>query len=466
MALKSTRRIIYGAIIHPLSLREYQASNEALIAIDDKGIIQWLEVGVDNHRVQDVVAAKGWSLDDVDFVELKPGQWIMPGFVDTHTHAPQYPNLGAGQEYELLDWLTNLTFPTEAKFADLEYALSTYTAVVQTVINHGTTTCCYYGTLHLEATKILADVTYKKGQRAFVGKCNMDRNSAETYQEKSPEDSLRDTRTLVDYIKSLQSESPLVHPILTPRFAISCSAALLAGLGEIAARDPELAIQTHISENAAEIAFTQKLFPDCPHYAGVYDTFGLLRKKTILAHGVHLGEDELELIKAKGAGISHCPTSNFNIRSGMANVGDMLDKGIKVGLGTDVSGGYSASMLTAVQHASICSKMVSLKSSPTSPSPDTGFTAKQLPIPTLLYLATLGGADLCGLKDTVGNFSPGKEFDAILVDMRGFNVDKCIPPLEQSLEKFLFCGDNRNISLVWVRNSVVGGSEYRTGNTL
>lgn len=158
----------------------------------------------------------------------------------------------------------------------------------------------------------------------------MDRNSSETYQEPSAEKSLSDTRALVEYIKSLSPSPPLVHPILTPRFAISCSSPLLAGLGEIAAKDPELAIQTHISENAAEIAFTRELFPECPHYAGVYDKFGLLRRKTILAHGVHLGEDELELIRAKGAGISHCPTSNFNIRSGMANVGAMLDKGIKV----------------------------------------------------------------------------------------------------------------------------------------
>lgn len=122
-------------------------------------------------------------------------------------------------------------------------------------------------------------------------------------------------------------------------------------------------------------------------------------------------------------------------------------------------------MLTAVQHASICSKMVSLKPSPPASNP-TGFSSKQLPIPTLLYLATLGGADLCGLKDVIGNFTPGKEFDAILVDMQGFNVDGAVSSLEHSLEKFLFCADDRNISLVWVRNAVVGGSEYRTGRTL
>lgn len=159
----------------------------------------------------------------------------------------------------------------------------------------------------------------------------MDRNASETYQEPSAQQSLADTRTLINYIKSLSPTSPLVHPILTPRFAITCSSPLLAGLGEIAAEDRELAIQTHISENAAEIAFTKELFPDAPHYTGVYDGFGLLKRKTILAHGVHLAEDELELIKDKDAGISHCPTSNFNIRSGMANVGVMLDKGIKVG---------------------------------------------------------------------------------------------------------------------------------------
>lgn len=174
----------------------------------------------------------------------------------------------------------------------------------------------------------------------------MDRNSPDYYVEPSVKDSIAHTEELITYIRSLPSSSDaLVKPVLTPRFAISCTPELLTSLGQLAASDPELTIQTHISENQAEIAFTKSLFPSSilptppghigPNstettYAGVYDAYGLLTPKTILAHAVHLEESEVELIKSRNAGISHCPTSNFNLRSGYAKVGALLDKGIKV----------------------------------------------------------------------------------------------------------------------------------------
>ncbi|KAG8928131.1 hypothetical protein FRC02_007341 [Tulasnella sp. 418] len=334
MITKSTNRIIYGGLIHALSLREIQALPRGLIAISEAGIIEWIEEDVEPSSLQEVVAKRGWALEDVDFLELAEGEWIMPGFVDTHTHAPQFPNMGIGGQYELLDWLANITFPTEAKFADVNFAREAYTSVVQRVLNCGTTTCCYYGTLHLEATKILADISHKKGQRAFVGKCNMDRHAADTYQEESAEQSLTDTKALIEYIRGLELQSsslpPLVRPILTPRFAITCSPPLLSGLGEMAAADPTLHIQTHISENRSEVEFTKSLFPECDSYAGVYDRYGLLRNNTILAHACLLEESELQLVREREAGISHCPTSNFHLRSGLAKVGEMLDRGIKV----------------------------------------------------------------------------------------------------------------------------------------
>lgn len=162
----------------------------------------------------------------------------------------------------------------------------------------------------------------------------MDRNSPDYYIEPSAKASIEATQQLISFIRALpqenQSFEPLVQPILTPRFAISCTDELLGSLGKLAASDPTLRIQTHISENPSEIEFTRKLFPEAKSYAGAYDMFGLLRNNTILAHGVHLDEDELDLIKERGAGISHCPTSNFNLSSGVAPVGKMLDKGIKV----------------------------------------------------------------------------------------------------------------------------------------
>jgi guanine deaminase len=164
----------------------------------------------------------------------------------------------------------------------------------------------------------------------------MDRECPDDYVESSAEASITETKELISYIRSLHqttnsiSSHPLVQPILTPRFAIACTPELLSSIGELASSDPTLHIQAHISENKAEIAYTKKLFPEAPHYAGVYDSFGLLRSNTVLAHAVHLEAAEVELIAQRRAGISHCPTSNFNLSSGVAPIGVYLDQGVKV----------------------------------------------------------------------------------------------------------------------------------------
>ncbi|KAI0345335.1 Metallo-dependent hydrolase [Trametopsis cervina] len=502
--------IFYGALISPNSLTSYAALPHAVLSVSKAtGVIDWLEEDVPASSLQDVLAKHGiLDLSEVELVELKEGEFLMPGLIDTHTHAPQVPNLGSGQEHELLDWLAQTTFPMEARFKDEKFAKKAYETVVRRIIDCGTTTCCYYGTLHLEATKILAELVHASGQRAFVGKCNMDRNAPDYYIEPSASSSLSATSALITHIRGLtpSPSSALVQPILTPRFAISCTPALLASLGALAASDPTLAIQTHISENASEIVFTKSLFPpgvlpataetgeekEQATYAGVYDAYGLLRQNTVLAHAVHLEESEVELIRRRGAGISHCPTSNFNLRSGCAHVGMLLDKGIKVGLGTDVSGGFSPSILTAVQHASIASKVIAMQHSHSPanpPAPHTSFASRQLPISTLLYLATQGGADVCDLSSRIGSLVPGKAFDALVVSVRsdagnpgvwGVDWDEELgvlgsngkterergrererERLEGMLERFLFCGDDRNVRRVFVQGRCVGGKEFR-----
>lgn len=173
----------------------------------------------------------------------------------------------------------------------------------------------------------------------------MNRNCPDNYIEPSVEASIASTKALITHIRTLDSSPPspntpaphkptpaLVQPILTPRFAISCTSSLLHSLSHLQTSDPThpLLIQTHISENPSEIAFTLELFPDCTSYADVYDQHGLLGPRTILAHAVHLSEQEVELVRRRGAGVSHCPTSNFNLRSGVCKVGEMLDRGVKV----------------------------------------------------------------------------------------------------------------------------------------
>jgi guanine deaminase len=162
----------------------------------------------------------------------------------------------------------------------------------------------------------------------------MDRNSPSHCIESSAEASITATKSVIAHIKGLPSNphsaEPLVQPILTPRFAITCTSALLSSLGVLAASDPNLRIQTHVSENAKEVDFTMSLFPECSSYAAVYDSFGLLRSNTILAHAVLLSDQEISLLAERKIGISHCPTSNFHLNSGVASIGRYLDRGIKV----------------------------------------------------------------------------------------------------------------------------------------
>ncbi|GAA6031719.1 hypothetical protein JCM8097_001951 [Rhodosporidiobolus ruineniae] len=531
------RRVFHGTLVHSRSLTDIEYLQDALLGVDEAGGIAFVEKAVPVDEVDERLSRLGWGDTDVEMVRLRKGEFLIPGFVDTHTHAPQYLNLAYGQQFELLDWLSNVTFPTEAKFADPAFARTAYETVVERVINSGTTTCCWYGTLH-STTKILAAVCHRRGQRAFVGKCNMDRNSAPYYQEDSASQSLADTEDFVSFVRSRcasppvpvptapakrRRPSPLVQPILTPRFAISCSDELLEGLGEMMDRDETLPCQTHLCENPTEIEFTKSLFPSVDTYTAVYDHFRLLRRNTVLAHCVHLTEPEMELIKAREAGVSHCASSNFNLRSGTARVGEMLDRGIKVSLGTDVSGGVSLGILSSIRAASFASKTIAFHArdslpSPTSspsskpmevispdglPRPSTFFASRHLPLETLFYLATLGGAQVCCLDDRIGSFEVGKEFDAILVQtgqqagaaasphaseevgVEEDELEKALAgtdgaeggfaartneaynpalivepdePIEKVFEKFIFAGDDRNLGTVFVRGRVVGGA--------
>ncbi|KAF9448012.1 Metallo-dependent hydrolase [Macrolepiota fuliginosa MF-IS2] len=517
--MSSSFSIFYGGVVTPVDASHWKAMPRCLLAVDPSGNVAWLIEHLEENTIPEVLNQKGRST--VDVVILRKGEFIVPGFIDTHTHAAQFPNLGVGGQYELLDWLNKVTFPKEAQFKDAEFAREAYRDVVRRSLDYGTTTSCYYATLHLKATTILADATHELGQRAFIGKCNMDRKgeSPEYYIEENAKTSLQDTSTLISYIRALSPVSghgatsePLVQPILTPRFAISCTSDLLYGVRDLAHKhdeqypnEPRMRIQTHISENRSEIEYTLKLFPKAKSYADVYDHHGVLGDTTILAHAVHLTGDEIELIKKKNAGISHCPTSNFNLRSGVAPIGKYLDEGMKVGLGTDVSGGYSISMLNAIQSASIASKVIAMnpetpalqtksslpggnnqlasppftppsESASTPNPPISRFANRQLPIQTLFYLATLGGAHVCNLSHRTGSFCPGKGFDALLVSvldetgaigvwgkeatLQG-DLDMERKKLEENLERFLFCGDDRNIRKVWVQGRFVGGKTFQ-----
>jgi guanine deaminase len=343
----------------------------------------------------------------------------------------------------------------EGSLSSLPKAKTVYTRCIQRTLSNGTTTAAYYATISVPSTNLLADLCLEYGQRAFIGRCCMDTLSPDFYRDVSPASALADTRATISHISSIDPNHSLITPIITPRFAPSCSSELMHGLGALR-KETNLPVQTHIAENPKEVALVKSLFPDHESYTHVYDNHGLLGPKTILAHAVHLSEEEVDLIKLRESKISHCPASNSAITSGTAKVRWLLNKGVEVGLGTDMSGGYSPSILEAVRQASLVSRHVAMG----------GDEKAKLSIEEVLYLGTKGGAKVVGLEEKIGSFGVGMEWDAQLIGLgivdgvMGFGDEGPVDIFgwenwEERIAKWVYNGDDRNTLAVWVKGRLV-----------
>uniref|UniRef100_A0A8C9B2A6 Guanine deaminase n=1 Tax=Prolemur simus TaxID=1328070 RepID=A0A8C9B2A6_PROSS len=352
--------------------------------------------------------AKEWSFKPCEIRELSHHEFFMPGLVDTHIHAPQYSFAGSNVDLPLLEWLTKYTFPLEHRFQSTDVAEEVYTRVVRRTLKNGTTTACYFGTIHTDSSLLLAEITDKFGQRAFVGKVCMDLNDAVPEYKESTEESVKETERFVS--EMLQKNS-------------------------------------HISENRDEIEAMKNLYPSYKNYTDVYDKNNLLTNKTVMAHGCYLSAEELNVFHERGASISHCPNSNLSLSSGLLNVLEVLKHEVKIGLGTDVAGGYSYSMLDAIRRAVMVSNIFLINK----------VNEKSLTIKEVFRLATLGGSQALGLDSEIGNFEVGKEFDALLINPKAsdspidlFYGDFVGDISEAVIQKFLYLGDDRNIEEVYV----------------
>ncbi|XP_065106458.1 guanine deaminase [Paramisgurnus dabryanus] len=433
----STRiaRVFCGTFVHSTPSAAIQILENCVLGVNDKGKIAFIDK---DSNVDSL--SKTWLFDTSEIIKLGKYEFFMPGMVDTHIHASQYSYSGTALDLPLLDWLNTYTFPVEAQYEDLDFASNVYTKVVKRTLKNGTTTACYFATIHTDASLLLGELADKFGQRALVGKVCMDCNSAVPHYREDPDKCKEETDRFI--IELLKKEYPHVRPVVTPRFALSCSSSLLSELGEIA-NNNKLHIQSHISENKQEVDLVKKLFPDCKSYTDVYLKHNLLTDKTVMAHGCYLTDEELEIFHEKGVAISHCPNSNISICSGLLNVRNVMKHNVKLGLGTDVAGGYSPSILDAIRRALDTSKTLTIQ----DPEHQT------LTFEEVFRLATLGGSEALSLYDQIGNFVVGKDFDALRVNV-------CVPggpidlfPGEGTkviLEKFLNLGDDRNIAEVYV----------------
>jgi guanine deaminase len=440
-------QVFQGGAVHSLTTTSLEILDDATLIVTSGQITAF-------YKSSNDVPSDGIP-SNAQIFRLSQGDFIIPGFVDTHNHAPQWPMRSLGQGLHILEWLNEVTFPVEARFADASYAVQTYEHTVDDFLRHGITTACYYSSRHGEATRILADTCHRKGQRAFIGKCNMDRNAPEYICESSAEVSLRETEECIKHIRTLpdygsDALTALVKPILTPRFAICCTPDLLWGLGDMIKQDDTLAMQTHFNEAQQEIDATKELFPEFNgSEADLYENFGLLNRRSVLAHCTIMSEYEKERIQALHCGVAHCPIANMTVGGGfmVAPVRDFLRRGIKVGLGTDSGGGWASQMLAVIRQAMIASNAREVLSKGKD---------KALSLEEVFYLATQGGASVLNLEDQIGNFEVGKDFDAVWVSTTT-GLQSAMTPREEDdslrniFEKYIMTGDDRNIARVYVK---------------
>lgn len=403
-----TNTVFKGDIIYTINKDNFTIYEDGYIIVEDGKVVKVTDELEEVHK-------------QYKFIDYS-GKLIIPGFVDLHYHAPQYPNIGLGMDEELIPWLNTYTFPEEAKYSDLDYSEKVFKRLLNDIWEKGTTRSVVFSSVFKDSTELLMDMFIESGFGAYVGKVNMDMNTNEALSE-AAEQSLNETKEI---ILKYKDKTDLVKPIITPRFIPTCSEELLEGLGEMAL-EYDIKVQSHINENISEVKWVQELYPNSKNYASVYDDFKLFgQRETIMAHCIHNTDEESELMVKNGVFAAHCPFSNYNLSSGMMPTRKYLDMGMKIGLGSDVAGGHTLSIPDIIVGAIQNSKMTWLLGDKEH-SP--------LTLSEAFYMATKGGGEFFG---KVGSFEEGYEFDALVVEVNEEDLN-----LEEKLQKFIYNSENR-----------------------
>ncbi len=358
---------------------------------------------------------------------------VLPGLVDMHVHAPQFVYRGLGLDLQLMDWLDTYAFPAEARFADLDYARIQYEAFADAMAAAGTTRAVVFGTLHVPGTELLMEILESRRIAAYVGKVNMDTLSPD-YLCETAKQSLADTR---QWLEDTKDRFELVKPAITPRFIPTCTTPLLKGLGELAV-EYNVPIQSHISEDLGEMEVSRGRYPQYDNDGDVYDSFGLLTDRTMMAHFIYSTDHERELLAERGVTVACCAQSHGNVAAGITATRKMLEAGVKVGLGSDIAGGCSIGMFRSMSDAIYMSKLRYLES---------GKTEKFLSAAEALYLGTMGGGQYFG---KVGCFEKGYELDAIVVDDSTLLTPADRLTLEERVERVIHISDDRHVKARFV----------------
>ena len=428
-----TRKAYRAAILHSLDdpalvgvQASYQYFADGVLVVEDGRI---LALGAADEVLP--------TLPDTVEVAHYPDALITPGFIDTHIHFPQTGMVGSYGE-QLLDWLNEYTFPCEGQFGDKAHADQVADIFLKELLRNGTTTALVFGSVHPESVDALFEAAEALDLRLIAGKVMMDRNAPD-YLTDTAQSSYAQSKALIERWHG----KGRLHYAVTPRFAPTSSEAQLTLAGQLLREYPDVYLQTHISENLKEIEWVKALFPERRNYLDVYDHYQLLGERSVLAHGVHLCDEECQRLAETGSAIAFCPTSNLFLGSGLFNLPQAERFKVNVGLGTDVGGGTSFSLLQTLNEAY---KVMQLQGEKLSPFKS-------------LYLATLGGARALRLEDRIGTLQPGTDADFVVLDYHATPLLSYRIGQAKTFEEVLFVlmtlGDDRAVLQTYAAGRLV-----------
>jgi guanine deaminase len=385
-------------------------------------------------RAQDI-------LPSLDGVEIKhyTDSIIIPGFIDSHVHYPQTEIIGAYGE-QLLDWLNNYTFIAEQGFKNKEHASEVAKVFLKEQFRNGVTSSTVYCTVFPQSVDAIFEEAEKYDMRIMAGKVCMDRNAPEALLD-TPQRAYDESSAL---IKKWHNKGRAEY-VITPRFVPTSTPEQMEMMQALAVENPDMLIQSHVSENVNEVAWVKDLCPKAKDYTDAYAQYGLVRPRAIYGHGIHLTDRELSVFSETGAAVAHCPTSNFFLGSGCLNVKKLRDKNrpVHVGLATDLGAGTSFSMLQTMNEA--------YKAAQINGTPYTSLHS--------FYLASRGTAEALGLQDKIGTIAVGMEADLTVLNLKSTPIIDYRMKYAKDLEEALFIqmtlGDDRAIAATYVAGKEV-----------
>ncbi len=415
-----------GHIVSPIDGSRLNDIRDGLLVVDENGQIVF--VGAESEFDKDAANLQDKIIRRLDFGK----RLIMPGMVDTHLHLPQVTATGKSGEH-LMNWLQRFIFPSEIRCRDAVYARKIAKWFFDEMACNGTTTGVVMTTVHKEATDIAFQIASERGLRVIMGKMMMNANAPPELTEELSA-SLSASHELCQ--KWHGADGGRLMYAFTPRFAPTSTSELLKECGKLWQESKGSYLHTHLAESQDEIDFVKGQYPSARSYVDVYHSFGLLGKNSVMAHSIHLDEQDIKLLRETDSSLAHCPSSNFFLKSGVFQYNRILKSGIRFGLGSDVAAGPQMSLFCVMKDANYM-------------QPHDWLGPEEL-----LYRATLGGARALALEARIGSLDAGKEADFIVVDPRrrtGIISDILDRSIDEILSALVFLGDDRIIDATFVR---------------